>query len=128
PLEARSAAQGVHASLMKDPVSGKRIGGKIGFTAWGLAKDLKRIIRVAGEFRDSALRSHLLEELAGYHVDNTIPILKTAPAIEILRYLYLRILMTERGNETPNLTRNKITEWLGEAGIFDEKKYAEALK
>lgn len=130
PFAKRSSAMSQFKKLEADPIGKKGIGGRIGLTAWYWTKGKKRenkIVKVCGMHKSANLKA--LPGTFSLRGDELrIPILRSAPPIELLRYLHMKMIENELGEKNPFFDREKTKKWLRGEGIYSEKKIREAFK
>jgi hypothetical protein len=127
PNDERKNAQTLFDTVAKNDVIKNRIGGRIGLTIWYYNKEQNKATLICGKHRSPFLTGLALGTISITN-ENRIPIIKIAPSIEILRFLYSNLISMEMGQDTPHFTKEKIKKILGPYGIQKEKKWSDALK
>ena len=117
----------VYKKINNNNVIKKRIGGRIGLTVWYYNKMQNNITKICGTHKSTFLKGLDISSIPVLS-ENRIPIIKNAPTIEILRFLYANLMSLEIGQEAPHFTKEKINRILGEWGIKNKKKWSDALK
>ena len=127
PSSERANAHSLFKKIEKNEVIKNRIGGRIGLTVWYYNKEQNNITKICGTHKSTFLKGLDISSIP-ISSENRVPIIKNAPTIEILRFLYTSLLSKEIGQDAPHFTKEKIKKIVGAWGIRNERKWSDALK